>query len=260
MVFFPRYLSLLNPNQTELQPAIKNPDDSPQRRRVRRGSIYPVILLSVLGASAVKFMFLETPFPFQFSHRAVVDEIFRFETANLFVVHAEQPDHIANAIDARINFSFVQIDHALITLVGVLDSSEAQGLRQTLGHLALVLRIANIRGAIEQRAQHIFHRRRRRRHKTAFTDDSRALVRNRQFFGVGQHAETFALEHLAEGVAQKRRFGGTVQHSLRHYGLLAQRSELDFVSFRHQPPIIQYQHRENPPATAQTIYRNASSL
>src|SRR5262245_61421405 len=46
---------------------------------------------------------LKTALLFKFSHQTLVDEILRFEAANLFVGCAEQPDDVADAIDPRIN-------------------------------------------------------------------------------------------------------------------------------------------------------------
>src|SRR6266436_6923932 len=67
----------------------------------------------------------------QLSRGAVVDQVLGFEATDLFVAGAQQPNNIADAVNGRVNFLFVKIDHALITFLGVLHPSEAQRFGQT---------------------------------------------------------------------------------------------------------------------------------
>src|SRR6185369_15503737 len=112
----------------------------------------------------------ESSFLLQFSHHCVVDQIFGFETPDFFIAHAEKADDVANPVNTWINFSLVQIDHALIPIFGIFDALKAERTGKAFGHLRFVLRIANKRRALEKGAQQTFQGRRRSSYEAALGD------------------------------------------------------------------------------------------
>src|SRR5262244_1166294 len=101
---------------------------------------YWVLNASLQYSTTPPFHFLKQSFLFQLTRYALVNNIFGFELANLFVASAENTDHVAQTIHIGKNAPVVKNFHHVIARFSVLCLREAQGAHQALNHHWLVLR------------------------------------------------------------------------------------------------------------------------
>ena len=62
---------------------------------------------------------------------------------------AKKTDDVAYAVDAGVDFSFVDAEHTLISFFGIIDAFETESFGQALDDLRLVFRNANEGHTIE---------------------------------------------------------------------------------------------------------------
>ena len=100
--------------------------------------------------------FLEPSFLLQLPDKAVVDQLFSLQFADLFVGLPQQANHVADAVDARVDFLFLDMRQDFVAFVGLLDALQAQPFHQDFEHDGLVFRLSDKIKRVDQAAQDIF--------------------------------------------------------------------------------------------------------
>src|SRR3989337_61738 len=78
---------------------------------------------------------------FQFFDKPVIHHLFSLEAADFFIARSQKADHIAQSLDVGIDAPLVEVGHALIAFVRVLNLGKAKPTSQTLHDQGFVSRI-----------------------------------------------------------------------------------------------------------------------
>src|SRR4029450_5800577 len=100
----------------------------------------------------------EPSFLFQYLSHTIIHQFLGLEATNLFVAGAKKTNDVAYAVDAGVDFSFVDAEHTLISFFGISDAFETESFGQALDDLRLVFRNANEGHSIEQSFDDVFDR------------------------------------------------------------------------------------------------------
>ena len=124
----------------------------------------------------------EPAFLFQSLNNAIIHQFLGLEATNLFVAGAKKTNDVTYAVDAGVDFSFVDAEHTLISFFGIIDAFETESFGQALHDLRLVFRNANEGHTIEQSFDDVFDRPGRRGDRASSRDNPGTLKSDRQFF------------------------------------------------------------------------------
>ena len=113
---------------------------------------------------------LELAFLFQSFDNAIIDQFLGLEAADLFVASAKKTNNVAYAVDAGVDFSFVDAEHTLIPFFGIIDAFKTKSFGQALDDLRLVFRNPNKSHAVEESFDDVFDRPGRRRDRASACD------------------------------------------------------------------------------------------
>src|SRR5262249_39229866 len=129
-------------------------------------------------------------------NNAIIDQFLGLEAADLFVAGTKKTNNVAYAVDAGVDFSFVDAEHTLIPFFGIIDAFKTESFGQALDDLRLVFRNPNESHAIEQSFNDVFDRPGRRGDRVSSCDDPLYPGKRSAIFQIREHPEAFVLNDL----------------------------------------------------------------
>src|SRR5688572_5567352 len=200
----------------------------------------------------------EQSFLLELADNPLVHQVLRFQFAELGIDAAENSHRVAHAVHGGKYSAAVERPYGFVAGYGVFDLRQAQPFHQNIDNALFVRRILNIGDRFGDGSERALRDIRRLVEKTLARDDADSLKRDIDFGEILQDAKSTALRHSAEGIAEVRRIDDAADQALGEHSLIADDSHLNFISLRHQPPVVEGKHGERPHAAADAL--NADGL
>src|SRR4029453_15377998 len=93
----------------------------------------------------------------QLLYNAVAYQVLSFKRADFLISGSQQEKNVSDPLDARIEFFFIESNHALITFFGILDTRQPHSFGEDLYDIAFILRVTNESHRINKSSEHTFH-------------------------------------------------------------------------------------------------------